>query len=277
MAFQCVFILVRRTYNEHMRRADRLRSTVHFQREFIIKDLGRLLSDILLSPPQPTSYAAAYSIRYLAIHTYTALIMLFGKKKEIVDKIEADGHKITKEDVMHAWHVPPNGTSEIPWKEDTPRPQHMWLEKGRLQPGQTRIRAGYGHILHKHQKDFVERGFAPETLQTRVPQVAEASTTVGRHVGYISNKMDRPVMATYMKDEQKVLKTGVTISTNGFIVRMNPIKNEKIKREEGRPQDVSDETLKNLYYYPPNRPDRRGTANDKESQRYPAPSVHKSW
>jgi hypothetical protein len=61
-------------------------------------------------------------------------------------------------------------------------------------------------------------------------------------------------MATYVGG--KVHKGAVTVASNGYAVGMNPVTN--VKPKPGDPQ-VSNRTMRNLYYYPPHLPDRRTT------------------
>lgn len=49
---------------------------------------------------------------------------------------------------------------------------------------------------------------------------------------------------------------------------MNPISKVDVKRRPGDPQEVSDRTMGNLYYYLPNVPERRGTHAAHASQPY---------
>lgn len=78
-------------------------------------------------------------------------------------------------------------------------------------------------------------------------------------------------MATYMKDEGKVHRNALTISENGFVVGMQPISEKKVRRRLGEPKEVSDMTLENLYYYPPNHPERRGTHEVQGAQKMNKP------
>ncbi|KAI1322969.1 hypothetical protein F5Y16DRAFT_22915 [Xylariaceae sp. FL0255] len=189
--------------------------------------------------------------------------MFKSKQKQCVDKIEAAGHKISKEQVIHAWHVPKNGTSEMP----KPRAEHMWLETG----GE---KAGYTHVVKKHGNDFANQGLPPDQQSRRLPELMEASTTVGRHIGY-TRKGGRPVMAVYMEQDQQVRRTGITVGNNGFIVGMNPIDPARVKRSPNGPSEVSDRTMANLYHYPPNTPERRNNHAQSRPAQVPMPQPHK--
>lgn len=118
----------------------------------------------------------------------------------------------------------------------------------------------------EHGKDYERQGFPPAKQAERLPQMMEAATTVGRHIGYVSKRKDRPVMATYMNDEQRIVRNGMTIGNNGFIVGMNPLRKERVRRKAGDPEEVSERTMEKLYYYPPNVPDRRSTYDVQASE-----------
>lgn len=188
---------------------------------------------------------------------------------KIVGKIKSNGVKISEENVLRAWEVPPNGTSEFPPAATSgTRPQQMWIEKGNE-------RSGLQHIQKRHQQDYVNKGIPIDQQPKKIPELAEASTKVGRHIGWGSTKRDqgRPVMATCVKDMKNgtstVYREAVTVANNGFVVGTQPIRAKHIKRQPGEPKDVSDRTIENLYFYPPNVPDRRSTGK-------PEPSTHTS-
>ncbi|KAK8043435.1 hypothetical protein PG993_005865 [Apiospora rasikravindrae] len=166
------------------------------------------------------------------------------KRDQYVNTIAANGHKISRDRVMHAWPVHPHGTSELPAPRGQTRPDHMWVEVGNKG-------AGFEHVKHEHERDYANKGIPPDRQRERLPQYMEASTTVGRHIGYATKKQTRPVMSTYFKEEQRVVRNGMTVADNGFIVGMNPLSKEKVRRRPGDPQEVSDRTMENLYYYPP--------------------------
>lgn len=175
-------------------------------------------------------------------------------------QIQAAGRKISPEKVITAWEVPTNGTSEIPPESMGPngvRPTLMWLEEGNK-------KSGLKHVFVKHTKSYRNAGLPTDQLAERVPILAEASTQVGRHEGWMGPQREggRPVMATFMKDEGKVSRNAVQISENGFMVSIQPISVEKTHRVAGDPVRVSDRTLEDLYFYPPNHPERRSTHRD---------------
>lgn len=167
---------------------------------------------------------------------------------------------------MAAWDVPANGTSEYPnagFRPGEKRPTRVWLETGE-DNGET---AGYSHIRRRHAADLEAKGISLTEQPARVPLLAEAHTTVGRHVGYASGRRGpgRPVMATYMKDEGKIHQDGLNVGSNGYVVSLNPVDNPH--RRPGEPKPVSDRTMKNLYFYPPNQPERRSTHEAQGSQK----------
>ncbi|KAI1165922.1 hypothetical protein F5B18DRAFT_649318 [Nemania serpens] len=190
------------------------------------------------------------------------------KKSQYIDTIEAAGHKIDKSRVMHAWPVHPNGTSEFPIVRGQARPQHMWLETG----NET---SGYQHISYKHSADYEGLGIPRAQQPERLPELMEASTTAGRHIGYNSKTYDRPVMAVYMQDEERVVRNGISVATNGYIVGMNPSSKDKVQRRDGDPSEVSDRAMENLYYYPPTNPERRSTYAAEASQPSPSQTTYK--
>ena len=171
------------------------------------------------------------------------------RTKRCIQAIKASGKKITPSQTVRAWKVP--ATSEVPMPQG--RPEHMWVETGNS-------RAGLEHIQCDKAKigAFNGAGIPPSQQWQKLPVLAEAHTIVGRHVGYQTNKKQgqRPVFATYI--EGKVQKMAVTVANNGFIVGMNP-RTEEFKRTANEPGEVSERTMKNLYHYPPNRPERRAT------------------
>ncbi|KAK8074556.1 hypothetical protein PG997_009219 [Apiospora hydei] len=190
------------------------------------------------------------------------------KRNQYIDTIAAKGHKITKDQVIHAWPIHPHGTSEYPVPPGQTRPDHVWVEHG----GE---KSGLYHFTYKHGKDYKNIGVPPEKQEKRLPQYMEASTTVGRHIGYASKKEGRPVMSTYFKDEQRVVRNSVTVANNGYVVGMDPLAKETVRRRPGDPQEVSDRTMKNLYYYPPNVPARRSTYAAQASQPHQSQAPYK--
>lgn len=165
--------------------------------------------------------------------------------------------------------MPANGTSEIPddaFPKGSGRPTRVFLEQGDKD-------RGYEHMAVGHGKHFEKKGIPESEQATRLPVLAEASSTVGRHIGYASAKRTpgRPVMATYMKDEGKVHQHALSISSNGYVVGMAPCSEENVRRRQGDPKSVSDKTLENLYYYPPNHPTRRSTQQVEGSPKTEAP------
>ncbi|KAI1110333.1 hypothetical protein F5Y14DRAFT_455168 [Nemania sp. NC0429] len=192
------------------------------------------------------------------------------KKSQYVDKIEAAGYKIDRNNVMHAWHVDPNGTSEFPEVRGQPRPQHMWLETGNK-------KSGYQHVISEQGTEYERSGMSRAQQPTRLPELMEASTTVGRHIGYNSKRYDRPVMAVYMQDEERVVRNSITVATNGYVVGMNPLSKDKVRRRDEDPREVSERTMENLYHYPPPpmTPERRRTHGAQASQPSPTETTYK--
>ena len=129
-------------------------------------------------------------------------------------------------------------------------------------------RAGLGHLQQPCRvRDFANTGIPVSEQREKLPVLAEAHTTVGRHIGY-SGK-DSPVMATYV--DGRVHKTAVTVGNNGFVVGMNPVSRDKYKPRKGDPGEVADRTMQNLYHYPPNRRDRRVTEEPKHGEQLRPP------
>lgn len=130
-------------------------------------------------------------------------------------KIQADGRKISPEKVVRAWTVPANGTSEFPALATRGvRPENMWMEEGDPDGG------GLQHVISEHEDDFANQNIpAGERQQLRLPELAEAATTVGRHIGWASGKRNqgRPVMATFMTEEGRVYKNSMTVGNNGYL------------------------------------------------------------
>lgn len=90
-------------------------------------------------------------------------------------------------------------------------------------------------------------------------------------------------MATYMKSQDgaggQIYREALTVADNGFVVGTQPISSHKVKRRPGEPKEVSDRTLENLYYYPPNCPERRSThdISGQNRERFEAPVKHKTF
>ena len=125
----------------------------------------------------------------------------------------------------------------------------MWLETGNE-------RSGLAHMQTDRKiRSFEGVGIKSCDQPQNLPILVEAHTTVGRHISYQGKDTTRPIMATYI--DGKVHKGVVSVARNGYTVGMNPVTN--LKQKPVDPQEVSYRTMKNLYYYPPNYPDRRTT------------------
>ncbi|KAK8008128.1 hypothetical protein PG991_010679 [Apiospora marii] len=158
------------------------------------------------------------------------------KRDQYINTIASNGHKISRDEVVHVWPVHPHGTSELPSQPNKTRPRHMWVEKGNE-------KSGFSHVTQKHGAEYADNGVPPDKQEERLPQFMEASTTVGRFIGWASKsaakKQDRPVMSTYFKDEKRVVQNGITVADNGYVVGMGPVGDKKIKRKPGDPREVS--------------------------------------
>lgn len=141
----------------------------------------------------------------------------------------------------------------------------MWLEMGNKDEG-----SGFSHVVQRHQNHYKDKNIPAAQQTAHLPILAEASTQVGRHVGWVGAKRDRgrPVMATYyMTDDGKTYRNAMTIGDNGYVFSAQPISQNRIRRHPGEPGEVSDKTMENLYYYPPNHPERRSTHEVEGSQK----------
>jgi hypothetical protein len=113
------------------------------------------------------------------------------KTRRNAERIQANGHKIQPDKTVNAWKVP--ATSEYPAPHG--RPDYMWMGTGS-------DRAGLGHLQQPSRvRKFANAGIPASEQREKLPVLAEAHTTVGRHVGYSGR--DRPVMATYIKRQSR--------------------------------------------------------------------------
>ncbi|EXF81594.1 hypothetical protein CFIO01_03798 [Colletotrichum fioriniae PJ7] len=178
--------------------------------------------------------------------------------KRVIRDIQKDGHKITPDNVVRAWHVPM--TSDFPTPPGAAgRLPNMYLEKGDS-------RSGLIHMCDKPSKvtSWIGVGIPAEAQREKLPVLVEAATTAGRHIATQGRKNDRHVMSTYV--EGRVMNTAITVANNGYIVGANPRSKSDIKFGPNDPGEVSSRTMQNLYSYPLNCPDRRCTDEAKKSQ-----------
>ncbi|WQF78573.1 hypothetical protein CDEST_03587 [Colletotrichum destructivum] len=177
--------------------------------------------------------------------------------KRVIRNIQTDGHKITADKTVRAWRVPM--TSEFPTPpKATRRPPNMWLEEGNQ-------KSGLQHMTGEQAKirTFEGVGIPAASQREKIPILAEAATTAGRHITTQGRRNDRPIMSTYV--DGRVMKTAITVAENGYVVGVNPV-TKRFKVRPGDPGEVSDRTMENLYSYPLNCPDRRRTDEAKKGQ-----------
>ncbi|OHF00473.1 hypothetical protein CORC01_04223 [Colletotrichum orchidophilum] len=153
-------------------------------------------------------------------------------------------------------------TSEFPTPpKANGRLENMWIEEG---TGGTRG-AGLQHMTtdEKKKRSWEGVGIPRESQREKIPIMFEAATTAGRHITTQGRTDDRRIMSTYV--EGRVMKTAVTVGSNGYVVGANPVTTNFMVRP-GDPGEVSDRTMENLYNYPLNCPDRRQTDEAKKGQ-----------
>ena len=112
---------------------------------------------------------------------------------ELMLELEASGVKYTKENVLKIMK--------------SQEGQLVWLETGSS-------RAGYTHILERHEADFAGRGISA----SEIPDLLEAAITHGTSLGKTPNGATK-FEVEYKGTRQKVQ---ITIGDNGFIIQANP-------------------------------------------------------
>ncbi|KAK1456610.1 hypothetical protein CMEL01_16288 [Colletotrichum melonis] len=177
--------------------------------------------------------------------------------KRIIRDVQKDGsRKMTPDQVVHAWNVPM--TSEIPAPKGADKPlPNLWIEEGTP-------KSGLRHMVGSDEEidSWEGKGIPRELQREKIPMFVEAATTAGRRITTQGSRDDRHIMSTYI--EGRVLKTAVTVGSNGYIVGANPAKKFKVKPRD--PGEVSDRTVENLYRYPLNCPDIRRTDEAKKGE-----------
>ncbi|KAL1837274.1 hypothetical protein VTJ49DRAFT_4060 [Mycothermus thermophilus] len=197
--------------------------------------------------------------------------------EQSIRRLQEKGVKINPNETVLAWSVPRNGTSEYPPPPDgKPRPEHMWIETGNE-------KAGLQHMTtEKKTREWATQGIPSEKQAEMLPLLAKAWTTSGRHIGYQGKGTGRPKMAVALREEgvppeqAKIYRGAYTAANNGFGVGMNTISSAPIKPAPATdktlaiPGDVRDETLQNLYYYPPKKTERSASSP-------PDPQSYDEW
>ena len=85
----------------------------------------------------------------------------------------------------------------------------VFLEKGNS-------KAGFKHVIERHEADFVKRGVTRE----EIPNLIMEAVTKGRIVGYQGKGKGRPIYELIFNGKQQYV--AVTTGSNGFIVGANP-------------------------------------------------------
>ena len=91
-----------------------------------------------------------------------------------------------------------------------------WLEEGTNT-------AGLKHIKIRHSKQFKDKGIEDNAI----PELIREAITHGKIIGYQKTKNKFPREVYEVEFMGNIIKLGITISGNGFIVGANPITKEK--------------------------------------------------
>lgn len=119
-----------------------------------------------------------------------------GANQELVDELVAGGEKCTPENILG---IVKDKDGKI-----------VWLETGTE-------RAGFNHILKKHEKDFEKQGVTTEELSTYIMEAIKQGNIVGQQ-----GKGSAPRTIFEFIYEGKTRRIAIQISSNGFIVSANP-------------------------------------------------------
>ncbi|WP_239075194.1 T7SS effector LXG polymorphic toxin [Listeria seeligeri] len=124
-------------------------------------------------------------------------VVLSELDKKLIAKLEKDGVKISKEDVIRI--------KELPDDEKI-----IWLEKGNPS-------AGFEHILIEHGEQFAKQGISKAEL----PDFLMTALEKGKIVGYQGKGEGRPIYEVVYNGKKH--RVAITVGKNGFIVGANPV------------------------------------------------------
>ncbi|WP_238145213.1 pre-toxin TG domain-containing protein, partial [Lactiplantibacillus plantarum] len=117
--------------------------------------------------------------------------------KKLIARLEKNGVKISKEDVIRI--------KELPDEKKI-----VWLEKGNTS-------AGFEHILIEHGEQFTKQGISKSELPDFLMTVLEK----GKIIGYQGKGKGRPIYEVIYNG--KKYRAAITVGKNGFIVGANPV------------------------------------------------------
>lgn len=124
------------------------------------------------------------------------------KPESLMQELKASGEKYTEKDVIF---VVKQQNGKI-----------AWLEEGTNT-------AGLKHIKIRHSKQFKDKGIEDNAI----PELIREAITHGKLIGYQKTKNKFPREVYEVEFMGNIIKLGITISGNGFIVGANPITKEK--------------------------------------------------
>ncbi len=119
-----------------------------------------------------------------------------GANQGLVDELVASGEKCTPENILG---IVKDKDGKI-----------VWLEIGNE-------KAGFNHILKKHEKEFGKQGVTTEELPTYIMEAIKQGNIVGQQ-----GKRSTPRTIFEFIYEGKTRRIAIQISSNGFIVSANP-------------------------------------------------------
>ncbi|ARM71975.1 hypothetical protein LMxysn_0340 [Listeria monocytogenes] len=124
-------------------------------------------------------------------------VVLSELDKKLIAKLEKDGVKISKEDVIRIKELPDDK-------------KIVWLEKGNPS-------AGFEHILIEHGEQFAKQGISKSEL----PDFLMTALEKGKVVGYQGKGKGRPIYEVIYNGKKH--RVAITVGKNGFIVGANPV------------------------------------------------------
>ena len=145
---------------------------------------------------------------------------------ELIEAAVKSGVKITTTNVLRIWRIA--NRQNIPGLES----EILWIEQGT-------DKAGYQHML-KHKEEFKKVGVD----ESKLMEVAEAATSVGKQSGLQGKSPGRPILGLFFY--KKPLAVAISVWSNGFLVGMNVSSFEKFKIAAG----ISEADLQEMYSWP---------------------------
>ncbi|MBC1514616.1 T7SS effector LXG polymorphic toxin [Listeria immobilis] len=124
-------------------------------------------------------------------------VVLSELDKKLIAKLEKDGVKISKEDVIRIKELPDDK-------------KIVWLEKGNPS-------AGFEHILIEHGEQFAKQGISKSEL----PDFLMTALEKGKIVGYQGKGKGRPIYEVIYNGKKR--RVAITVGKNGFIVGANTV------------------------------------------------------